>query len=108
MLPGKDTSVRFDARLTATALTRGGVLLRLAAASSSSFVVPLRGRYPARSAEATTAPASSTTLNRVLFEVSVRPNILIPSLQVDPGSHRHPLQSARRDSSAASCGASYT
>src|SRR5260370_27397414 len=107
MLPGKDTPVKFGARVTLAALARGGVFLSLTAALSSCCVVDLRGRYPARRAAATSTIASSKPIIKRLGELPLGPNI-IPPLEVVLLFHQLLLQSPRQGSEVGPCAASYT
>src|SRR5260370_41196958 len=86
MLRGNDTSDTFGVGVTLAALTMGGVLLRLAAALSSCCVVVLRGRYPARSAPTTSAPAISTAAIRRFRELPLPTNILGNPYSFPPGA----------------------
>jgi hypothetical protein len=48
MFPGSNNSVLGAARFTTAEFTKGGVILRIRAASSICFVVRSRGKYPNR------------------------------------------------------------
>src|SRR5579859_6454872 len=77
ILPGKDTLATFGARVTAAALTMGGVCRSLDAARSSCSVLRRRGRYPAKSATATSIPSSSVDIISRFGEAPLRSIVLV-------------------------------